>query len=416
MIRARRFVLVVLAATAALRTVDAASLSELLDEAARNNPDIAASLRAWRAAAQVPSQVSTLPDPQVTVQHVAVGSPRPFAGYSNSEFAYIGFGISQDIPYPGKLTLKAEAAQRDAAVTREKFESAKRNVFEQVKASYFQIAYLQKTLGVLERDQMLLDQIEKIAEARYRVGQGNQQDVLKAQLQKTKILNELAHHHELMGSQQALMTKILNRAPGAGDVEVEDLTETPLHFTSDELLAKVRSENPDVTGGQEMVRKQSLQVELARKDRYPDFSVQYQWQHTAEQFRDYYMLTFSARLPIYRKRKLDPEMTQAVEELNQSRREYESHVQQAYFDVRDQFISAETASQMLKIYREGLIPQGLATFRAGLAAYQAGSQDFESLLSSFLDVLHFDEEYWKTLADHETALARIEQLTGVTIH
>jgi cobalt-zinc-cadmium efflux system outer membrane protein len=161
-------------------------LSELLAEAARNNPDIAASMRAWRAAAQVPTQVSTLPDRQVAVQHVAVGSPRPFAGYSNSEFAYIGFGISQDIPYPGKLSLKAEAAQRDAAVTREKFEAAKRNVFEQVKANYFQIAYLQKTLGVLERDQTLLDQIEKIAEARYRVGQGNQQDVLKAQLQKTK--------------------------------------------------------------------------------------------------------------------------------------------------------------------------------------------------------------------------------------
>ena len=415
MIRARGFVLLVLVATAALRTAGAASLSELLAEAAHSNPDIAASMRAWRAAAQIPTQVSTLPDPQVTVQHVAVGSPRPFAGYSNSEFAYIGFGISQDIPYPGKLSLKAEAAQRDAAVTREKFESAKRNVFEQVKASYFQIAYLQKTLGVLERDQTLLDQIEKIAEARYRVGQGNQQDVLKAQLQKTKILNELAHHHELMGNQQALMSKILNRAPGTGDIEVEDLTETPLHYTADELLAKVRTENPDVTGGQEMVRKQSLQVELARKDRYPDFNVQYEWQHTAEQFRDYYMLTFSARLPIYRRRKLDPEMTQAVEELNQSRREYESHVQQAYFDVRNQYISAETASQMLKIYREGLIPQAMATFRAGLAAYQAGSQDFESLLSSFLDVLNFDEEYWKTLADHETALARIEQLTGVTI-
>src|SRR6202021_1124713 len=144
---------------------------------------------------------------QVTVQHVAVGSPRPFAGYSNSEFAYIGFGISQDIPYPGKLSLKAEAAQRDAAVTREKFEAAKRNVFQQVKASYFQLAYIQKTLSVLERDQTVLDQIEKIAEAHYRLGQGNQQDVLKAQLQKTKILNELAHHHELMGSQQPVMTK-----------------------------------------------------------------------------------------------------------------------------------------------------------------------------------------------------------------
>jgi cobalt-zinc-cadmium efflux system outer membrane protein len=415
MIIIHRLVLVTFVATAALN-LGATSLPDLLDEASRNNPDIAAAMRGWRAAAQVPSQVSTMPDPQLTVQHVAVGSPRPFAGYSNSDFAYIGFGISQDLPYPGKLSLRAESAERDVALSREKYEAARRNVFEQVKASYFQLAYIQKTLGVLEHDQTVLDQIEKIAEAHYRLGQGNQQDVLRAQLQKTKILNDLAHHHELMDSLQAQMTRLLNRPPGAADVEAEDLTETPLTYTSEELLAKVRTENPDVTGGQEMVRKQSLQVELARKDRYPDFNVQYQWEHTGEQSRDYYMLTFSARLPIYRKRKLDPELAQAVEELDQSRRQYESHVQQTYFEVRDQYISAETASQMLKIYREGLIPQALATLRSGLSAYEAGNQDFQSVLSSFLDVLNFDEEYWKTLADHETALARIEQLTGVAIH
>ena len=109
-------------------------------------------------------------------------------------------------------------------------------------------------------------------------------------------------------------------------------------------------------------------------------------------------------------------MTQAVEELNRSEREYESQVQTAYFDVRNQYIAAETASQMLKIYREGLIPQALATYRAGLASYQTGSLDFESLFSSFLDVLNFDGEYWKTLMEHETALARIEQITGVALN
>src|SRR5579863_9562548 len=159
MIRARSFILVVLAAMATLRTIGAASLSELLAEAARNNPDIAASMRAWRAAAQVPSQVATLPDPQVTVQHVAVGSPRPFAGYSNSDFAYIGVGVSQDLPWPGKLRLRAETADRDSAVTRQKFEATKRDVFRQIAATYFQLGYIQKTLSVLERNQELLDQI-----------------------------------------------------------------------------------------------------------------------------------------------------------------------------------------------------------------------------------------------------------------
>ena len=391
-------------------------LSALLEEATQNNPDILAARRGWQAATQVPSQVSTPPDPQFTVQQFAVGSPRPFAGFSNSDFAYIGFGISQDIPYPGKLKLKGEAAQQDAAISRDKLEAVRRSVLQQVKEAYFQLAYVQQTLQVLERNGGLLEQIEKIADARYRVGQGSQQDVLKAQLERTKLLRELAHHRGLMDTQQALLRKLLNRPPGSPEISTEQLVETPLRYTSNELLAKVRAENPEVTGQQEMVKRQSLQIEMARKDRYPDFSVQYMWQHTAEQFRDYYMLSFSTRIPIYRRRKLNPEMAQAVEELNRSRREYESQVQTAYFDVRNQYIAAETASQMLTIYREGLIPQALATYQAGLASYQTGGVDFETLFSSFMDVLTFDGEYWKTLLEHETALARIEQITGVPLN
>lgn len=391
-------------------------LSVVLDEATRNNPDILAARRGWHAATQVPSQVSTLPDPQVTVQSFSVGSPRPFAGFSNSGFAYIGLGVSQDFPYPGKLKLKGEAAQQDAAISRDKLDAVRRSVLQQVKEAYFQTAYIQQTLEVLDRNGKLLDQIEKIADARYRVGQGKQQEVLKAQLEKTKLLREFAHHHELMGTQQALLLKLLNRPPGSPEITTEPLVETPLRYTSDELLEKVRAQNPEVATQQEMVKKQSLQVEMARKDRYPDFSIQYMWQRTGPSFPSYYMLTFSARLPIYRRRKLNPEMTQAVEELNRSQREYESQVQTAYFDVRNQYIAAETASQMLKIYREGLIPQALATYQSGLASYQTGSLDFESLFSTFLDVLNFDGEYWKTLMEHETALARIEQVTGVPLN
>ena len=324
--------------------------------------------------------------------------------------------MSQDLPYPGKLKLKGEAAQQDAAIGRDKLESVRRSILQQVKETYFQIAYVQQTLEVLDRNGKLLEQIERIADARYRVGQGSQQDVLKAQLERTKLLRELAHHHELMDTEQALLMKLLNRPPGSPQITTEPLVETPLRYTSAELLQKVRAANPEVAGQQEMVKRQSLQVEMARKDRYPDFGVQYMWQRTGLDFPSYYMLSFSARLPIYRRRRLNPEMSQAVEELNRSQREYESQVQSAYFDVRNQYIAAETGSQMLKIYREGLIPQALATYQAGLASYQTGSLDFESLFSAFMDVLNFDGEYWKTLMEHETALARIERITGVPLN
>jgi len=390
-------------------------LAKLIEEAEHNNPQILAARYAWRAATQVKSQVSTLPDPQITVQQFAVGSPRPFAGFSNSDFAYIGFGVSQDLPYPGKLRVRGEIAQRDAAAERENYEAARRSVVEQLKAAYFRLAYELQELQIVERDSKLLEQVAKIAEARYRVGQGNQQDVLKAQLEQTKLLRETEMHHQEHYSLQAQLKQLLNQSANQADVIPETLTETPLNYTVDELLEKVRAENPEVRGQEEMVRRQGLQLELARKDFYPDFSLQYMWQHTAEQFRDYYMLSFGVRIPIHRGRKQRPEVAQAAEELNRSRREYEGQIQQSFFDVRDQFLQAETAARILRMYREGLIPQAAGTFKAGLAAYEANRQDFETLLTSFLDVLRLDEEYWRTLLDHETAVARLEQLTGVTL-
>jgi outer membrane protein TolC len=285
-----------------------------------------------------------------------------------------------------------------------------------VKEAYFQLAAIQETLAVLDRDGRLLEQIENIADARYRVGQGIQQDILKAQLERTKLLRETANQRQLLGSVHAQLTKLLNRQADSPDLSAERLVEGPLRYTAEELLARARTQNPAITSQQETVKRQSLGVEMARKDRYPDFNVQYQWQHTGDQFRDYYMVTFSARLPIYRSRKLNPELAQATEELSRSEREYESQIQAAYFDVRDQYLAAQTASQLLTIYREGLIPQALATYQAGLVAYQGGRQDFESLLSSFMDVLNFDREYWKTLAEHESALSRIEQVTGLSLN
>jgi outer membrane protein, heavy metal efflux system len=390
-------------------------LARLIEEAERANPQILAARHGWKAATQVPTQVATPPDPQVIIQQLNVGSPRPFAGFSNSDFAYLGFGISQDLPYPGKLRLRGEIAGRDAASARQHYEAARRTVIAQLKGAYFHLAYLQQTLTILERDDKLLEQMEQIAEARYRTGQGSEQDVLKAQLGRTRLVRELAMHHQEMWTAEAQLKQILNRPPDSPDIGTETLSETALPYTSDELLARVRVSNPEVGAEFETVRREGLQVELARKDGYPDFNVQYMWQHTAEQFRDYHMLTFGVRIPIYRSRKQQPEVEQAAEELNRSRREYEGAVQQAYFDVRDQFLAAQTSAQLLKIYREGLIPQAAATLQAGLVAYQSNRQDFETLLASFLDVLNFDEEYWRTLADHETALARLEQLTGVAL-
>jgi outer membrane protein TolC len=360
--------------------------------------------------------VSTLPDPQFTLQHLSVGSPRPFAGYTNSDFAYIGLGVTQDIPYPGKLKLRGEIAKREADVSQQQVESVRRAVFAQIKASYFHLAYLSKTLAILESDGELLKQVEQAADARYRSGKGTQQDVLQAQLQKTKLVREIAMHHLEVGKLEAQLKQFLNRPQDSPDIEPADLTETPLLQNYQELLAAAKAQNPELAASQKMIDKQSLQVDLARKDFYPDFNVQYMWQRTdPTQFRAYYMLSLSVRVPIYRSRKQKPELAQAQAEEVRARSALEAQSQQVASELRAQYVVAQQTTELLKIHREGLAPQARSSFQSGLAAYQSNKQDFQAALTAFLDVLHLDEEYWQNLAEYETAIARLEQITGLSL-
>lgn len=391
-------------------------LGALLNEAEQNNPQIKAARQGWQAAKEVPSQVSTLPDPQFQIQQFSVGSPRPFAGYTNSDFAYIGLGVSQDIPYPGKLRLKGEIANRDADVSEQQYESVRRSILAELKADYFQLAYLSTTLGIFESDGVLLQQVEKAAEARYEAGMGNQQDVIQSQLQQTKLLGEIAKRHLEQGKVEAALKQLLNRSQDSPDIEPVPLSETPLAQTYDDLLVATRTQNPDVAAAQQMVEKGKLQVNLARKDFYPDFNVQYMWQRTDPfKYRAYYMLTFGVRVPIYVGRKQKSELAEAEAEREQAHNEYEAQTQQAASELRAEYVTAQQTANLLKIYSQGLGPQSRAEFQAGLAAYQSNRQDFQALLTSFLDVLHLDEDYWQNLAQYETAIARIEQLTGISL-
>ena len=392
-------------------------LQDLLNEAEHNSPLIQAARHGWDSAKLVPTQVSTLPDPQFVLQQVSVGSPRPFAGYTNSDFAYVGLGISQDLPYPGKLRLRGEIAKKDADVTQQKYESVRRAILAEVKMAYFQLGYLAKRQTILDGDGQLLQQVEQAAEARYRNGMGNQQEVLQAQLERTKLLREITTNQLEAGKVQAEIKQLLNRPQSAPDIETTELSETAAAYTYDQLLAAAKINNPEIAGAQKMVEKQGLQVDLAKKDFYPDFNLQYMWQRTdPAQFRAYYVVTLGVRIPIYRGRRQQPELAQAEADQSRAKSEYEAQTQQIAFQLRQQFLGAEKSAELLKIYREGLIPQARAELQAGLAAYQSNRQDFQALLASFLDVLKLDEEYWQTLSEHETALAQIEGVTGLSLH
>jgi len=393
----------------------ATPLAELLMEAEQNNPQIRAAQQGAAGAREMPAQVTALPDPTFQLQQVNVGSPRPFAGYTNSEFAYLGLGASQDFPYPGKLRLRGEIAKRDADIASSRADSVSLGVLAEIKTAYYQLAYLSQTLAILNNDHLLLKQVEQAADARYRSGMGNQQDILQAQVQQTKLLRDISMHHLEEGKLQARLKQLVNRSQASPDIEPVPLKETPFHTPFEEILAAAEAQNPDLAATQHTIERQSLEVDAARKDFKPDFNVQAMWQRTdPAQYRAYYQITFGIKIPLHHD-KQRAELAQAEAELSRARSDRETQSQQLAADLREQRLIAEQSAELLKINREGLIPQARTGFQAGLAAYQNQRQDFQPLLTSYLDILRLEQENLQTLAEHEIAIARREQMTGLSL-
>src|ERR1700677_2562176 len=354
-------------------------LSQLLAEAEANNPQISAAGHGVRAARQVAPQMVTLPDPKFTYQQLSVGSPKPFAGYTNSDFAYIGVGASQELPYPGKLRARGAVAERDADTKQSEVEVTKTSIVDAVKADYLKLAYLQQTLGILRQNKAVLDQLIQDATAHYQVGQGMQQDVLQAQVNRTKIVKEITMHHQQMGQIQPHLKGLLNRDQGSPDILTEELIETPLKRTSDELLAVIRQNNPQIQVDASSIRKQDAQLASAKREGKPDFEVGYMYQNTDRKYRDYYMFTFDVRLP--RKSRVNAQIAEATEKRSQSQRTFDAHLQQQLAEVQEGYVKAASDEELLEEYREGLIPQSDAAYRATLSAYASNREQFIHVLS-----------------------------------
>lgn len=388
-------------------------LSVLLTEASRNNSQITAANYAWQAAKQVPRQVSTLPDPTFTYQNLSVGSPKPFAGYTTSNFAYIGLGASQDLPYPGKLHLRSEVAQGQADVMDRELGATTASVADAVKVDYIHLASLEETLGILRENEDVLDQLIQNATAHYQVGHGLQADVLQAQVERTKIVREITSNNEQMGDTEADLKALLHRDQNSPDIVAESLNENPLQRSSSDLLELVKQSNPQIQVDAASIRKQNAALASAKREGKPDFGLAYLYEQTDRKYPDYYMFTLNVQLP--RRARVKAEVAEAAENLAQSKETLDAHLQQQLAQVKQGYVKVTNDEELLKEYREGLIPQSDAAYRSTLNAYASDRDVFTHVLLYFVNVLNMKLDEVQVLADHETTLAHLETLTGATL-
>ncbi len=389
------------------------SLAQLVEEATERNPEILAARRAAEAKhARIP-QAGAWPDPTVSLSYAGNVLP-PFTVMRGDPSSARQLMAQQTIPYPGKTHLRTEIASRDADAETLAYEAVTRRVAAEVKQAYFDLSYVEQSLLTLHKDRALLQQFEKVAEIRYSVGKAAQQDVLRAQLE----LSRLTERETLLEQQRQTLEGQLNSLrnfPVETPLgETGEVRPSVVVNTEDDLQAAAQANYPVLKQRRTVVDANRLSVDLARREVRPDFSVGYAYMQR-DALPDMYGITVSTSLPVFRHRKQGMAIAEAAANLESARQMEASELTLARYQVKQNFLEVQASERLLKLYSEGIVPQSSLALESSLSSYETGSVDFLNVLSNFLVVLDTELDYRHQISDHEKALARLEEVTGLNL-
>jgi outer membrane protein TolC len=385
------------------------SLDDVIRGALEKSPEAQSTLHAVRALERRVPQAKTLPDPMVSVGWA--GNLTPFSVMQGDNSSYRGLTVSEQFPYPGKLKLRGEIASKEADAAQADYEAVRRRISSEVKAAYYDYFYFDRAIQTTNRNKDLLEKLSKIAEARYRVGKAMQQDVLRSQIEISLLLEKLTMLEQQRATAQARINAFLVRSPEsplppAADVEPETIT-----HSLDELYALAATNDTAVLRNQRMVERSRLGIALAQKEYRPDIGVGYMYQQRAG-LPDMNGVTVTLNIPVFYKSKQRQGVAEASEDLISAEKMHDNRLNEVRFELKQQYLAAKASERLLTLYSKGVVPQSSLALESSMAAYQVGNVDFLSLIANFTTLLDYETDYYRQLADYQTALARIESLTG----
>jgi outer membrane protein TolC len=379
-------------------------LHTLVEEALLRNPDIQAARRRWEASQAIIPQVQSLPDPSLLLGYQRMPMLEPLEGPV--------YGFSQKFPFPGKLGLKGEVASRQADRIEQEYLATQLNVVARLKRHYWDLHFIHKGIEIVEKNKLLLMQFEKTANARYSVGKTAQQDVFRAQVEISRVLDRLAVLEQQKESLHAAINRILNRPPIGPLGTPEEIHLTPLPQDLPELARRAEAFSPILLASAKSVAQGEESVSLARKEYFPDFNLSALGTRNERINENGYQIMFGIQIPLFYQTKQREGVNQAVADLSRAREDLTATRQDLLFQVKDAFERAQRATRLVKIVGQAIIPQATLALQSAQAGYSVDKVDFLTLLNNLLTLQENELELHGEMVEHEKAVARLEELTG----
>ena len=396
--------------TAAGGTIE---LPALVREALERNPEIQAARRSVDARrARIP-QSKAWPDPTLTISYGGDLVP-PFELMRGDPSSARQFMVEQEIPYPGKTRLRGRIAASEADAEATTIEAASRRVATELKQAYFELYITDQSLATLAKDRELFAKVARVTEIRYATGKGAQQDVIRAQVELTRLTERQTLLEQTRHTLEAQLNSLRDLPVDTPLGATAEVRPSALVQSLEELRAAAESSFPAVKRQQTMVEGSRLAVDLARKEVRPNFSLGYTYMQRAA-LPDMYGITFTTSLPVFRRSKQDQAVREAALNLESARRMVENELTTLRYRVKQEYLQAQAADRLMQLYAQGVLPQSRLALESSLASYETGATDFQAVLSNLTTILDYELNYHEQLANHEKALARMEELTGLEL-
>ncbi|MBS1806645.1 MAG: TolC family protein [Acidobacteria bacterium] len=390
-------------------------LGNLIEEALAQNPEIIAMRRNFdMMRARVP-QAKALPEPMLSYGYNGNAIPLPpFDIQKGDPASARTISVTQEIPYPGKLAIKGKMANVAAESEWWNYEQVQWNVIAEVKDAYYDLYYLHKAIEVVTKNKDLLEKFTRIAEASYAVGKGLQQDVLKAQVEVSKLIDQLTVLEQRKQTAEARLNSLLFREPETSVGTPTDIKPQDFSLGLLELNQLALSNYPTLKAQQRRIDREQYGVELAKKDFYPDFSVGVTY-FNRPGMPEMYGVNVGVKLPVYWGQKQRPAVAEATASAAVEKQRLDSITTVLFFRIKDRLLAATTAQRLVKLYGTTIIPQSSLSLESAIAGYEVGKVDFLTLLDNLVTLLNYELNYYEQLTNVEKAIAALEPLVGLRL-
>jgi outer membrane protein TolC len=392
------------------------NVDQLVDEALQNNPEISAAKIKWEIFKEKIPQSYALEDPMFGFGIVSL--PTNFS-FKDEDMTMKEFSISQKFPFPGKRPLMKEMASKEAEAVSAEIHGKVHQIIKDVKAAYYDLSHVYRTTEVTQRNKRILEDFAKIAETRYSVGEGIQQDVFKAHVEVSKMVDDLIMLGQRKRALEAKLNALLNRPPETSVGEPEEVDFRKFPFTIEELQKMALEMNPALKGMKKMIEAKEKAYALAKREYYPDFNFKFAYGQRdnspgPEVMKRRDMLTgmVEMNIPIFYRSKQARKVAETKAEILATEAQYRAMKNEVLFMITDMASMIQRGERQIELYKTGILPQTGLQINSAMSSYRVNKADFMTLLDSQMTLYKYELEYHQALTEYEKNVASIGAAIG----